>query len=109
VFQPHRFSRLQRFAGDLASALSAADRLFVAEVYPAFEAPIPGVTSALLMEELAARGRSDARRLPREKIADAVASAAVPGDGIVIMGAGDIGALAPLVAEKLRARHKIKS
>lgn len=104
VFQPHRYSRLERFAPDFASALLAADRILLAEVYPAFEAPRPGVTSALLLRELAARGRSDALLLRREEIASLAAAEAAPGDGIVVMGAGDIGSLIPLIAEKLKQR-----
>lgn len=104
VFQPHRYSRLERFAPDLAAALLAADRILLVEVYPAFETPRPGVSSALLLKELAARGRSDALLLGPAEIAPLLAAAAEKGDGIVVMGAGDVGSLAPRIAGELKGR-----
>jgi UDP-N-acetylmuramate--alanine ligase len=104
VFQPHRYTRLERFAPSLASALLAADRLILAEVYPAFEKPRPGIDSALLLKELVERGRGDALLLGREEIVERAVSSAQPGDAIVVMGAGDIGNLVPRIAERLKRK-----
>jgi UDP-N-acetylmuramate--alanine ligase len=52
VFQPHLYSRTRQFAGEFAAALTGADRVWLMDVYGAREAPIPGVTSALVADQL---------------------------------------------------------
>src|SRR5205823_12333529 len=47
AFQPHLFSRTRDFAADFGRALAGADAVFLAEIYPAREQPIAGVTSTL--------------------------------------------------------------
>ena len=98
VFQPHRYSRTRHFARALAESLLGADRIVLADLYPAFERPLPGVSSQLLLEVLASRGRDDARLLERPAIRELLEREAKPGDAVVIMGAGDIGSLAEELA-----------
>lgn len=50
AFQPHLYSRTRDFAPDFARALSEADEVVVLDIYPAREQPIPGVTSALILD-----------------------------------------------------------
>ena len=45
IFQPHRFSRTEKFAAEFAHELSQADHVFLLEIYAASEKPIPGTTS----------------------------------------------------------------
>ena len=45
-FQPHRYSRTHGIFRDFISAFHDADLLFVFEVYPAGEEPIPGATTS---------------------------------------------------------------
>lgn len=52
VFQPHLFSRTRDFAADFGQALSALDHLVLLPIYPAREAPIPGVHSSLIVEHI---------------------------------------------------------
>ena len=49
VFQPHRYSRTQALAADFAHAFTDADILVVTDVYPAGEAPRPGVSGKLVV------------------------------------------------------------
>jgi UDP-N-acetylmuramate--alanine ligase len=49
VFQPHRYSRTQALAADFAHAFTDADLLVVTDVYPAGEAPRPGVSGKLIV------------------------------------------------------------
>ena len=46
VWQPHMFSRTQRLLDDYATAFNHADSVIVTDIYPAREAPIPGVDGA---------------------------------------------------------------
>lgn len=100
LFQPHLFSRTEAFAAEFATALSAADAVVLTAIYPAREEPRPGVTSALVADQIAG-----ARYLPdHEAAARAVADLARPGDLVLTVGAGDVTALAPVILERLAAR-----
>jgi len=52
VFQPHRFSRLQRFWDDFLTAFDTADKLIVTDVYNASEEPVDEVNSLNFSKEL---------------------------------------------------------
>jgi UDP-N-acetylmuramate--alanine ligase len=52
VFQPHLFSRTQRLYKAFAAALAAADAVYLADIYPARELPIPGVSSQLIADQM---------------------------------------------------------
>ena len=93
VFQPHRFSRTARFRAAFAGALAPADRLFLLDVYPAGEAPVPGGTTADLLAEIAQGGGSPrVTHLPgrHPDVAAVVRPALEPGDWLAFVGAGDI-------------------
>ena len=93
VFQPHRFSRTARFTADFAGALGLADRLFLLDVYPAGEAPVPGGSTADLCAEIArAAGPPPTTHLPGRSpdVVAAVRAELQPGDWLVFVGAGDI-------------------
>jgi UDP-N-acetylmuramate--alanine ligase len=49
IFQPHLFSRTQDFAKGFADSLSRLDQVWLMDIYPAREKPIPGVTSDWLI------------------------------------------------------------
>src|SRR5438034_377368 len=53
LFQPHLYSRTRHLAREFGRALAAAEAVAVADVYPAREAPVPGVTGKLIVEALA--------------------------------------------------------
>ncbi|MEB3260300.1 MAG: UDP-N-acetylmuramate--L-alanine ligase [Cyanobacteriota bacterium] len=95
VFQPHRYSRTAQFLGEFARALALADRVIVAPLYSAGEAPIEGVSS----EALAAAVQAIAPSLPvqaassLDQLTDQVAALSEPGDLVLAMGAGDVNSL----------------
>jgi len=91
VFQPHLFSRTRDFARDFAKALRMADLAVVAPIYPAREAPIPGVTSDLIR----AAARREHWREPMlleslDEIPEYLDDYLESGDIVITMGAGDI-------------------
>ena len=90
AFQPHLFSRTRDFAADFADALSGADVLFLADIYPSREQPISGVTAALIAEPLRRSGHAPAWEGPRLAMAAALAAAAQRGDVVITVGAGDV-------------------
>ncbi|MCW5548684.1 MAG: UDP-N-acetylmuramate dehydrogenase [Opitutaceae bacterium] len=105
VFQPHRYSRTAQFKAEFASALAAADRLHLLEVYPAGEAPVPGGAGADL--HAAFGGAADGLPVTYHAGDDAglfraLAAEVRPGDVVAFIGAGDIDRKAHKWVESLR-------
>ena len=91
VVQPHRFTRLHSLFPEFCACMNDAGTVIVADVYPAGEAPIPGVNRDALVEGLRARGHRSVVPLPGpEHLAEMVLAIAKPGDFVVCLGAGNI-------------------
>jgi len=104
AFQPHLFTRTRDFREAFADALCGADSVFLAEIYPAREQPIPGITSDLVSESLRRVGRPVAWQGPRTELAEALAATVVDGDVVLMIGAGDITNTGPELRERLMSR-----
>lgn len=52
IFQPHLYTRTRDFASEFAEALSEADQVIMPEIYPAREAPIPGITTHTILDNV---------------------------------------------------------
>jgi UDP-N-acetylmuramate--alanine ligase len=105
VFQPHRYSRTQLLMDQFATAFSDADSIFVLDIYPASEQPIPGVTAEALAQQVIKLGGKTAVYLGSfAEAASAAASLAEEGDLIVTLGAGNISQLGPQILQQLQAR-----
>ncbi len=102
AFQPHLFSRTRDFAREFGAALAAADAVFLADIYPAREQPIPGVSSSLVADALVAAGGTLAWQGDRASLADALAGAVRDGDVVLTVGAGDITKTGSELLERLR-------
>ena len=101
AFQPHLFSRTRDFAGEFGSALAAADAVFLTEIYPAREQPIPGVTSDLVEAAMRTANGATPWRGERGALAEALAAAVEPGDVVLTIGAGDITRTGPELLRRL--------
>ena len=100
VYQPHRFTRLRALCDDFARELAAVDALVLLDVYPAGEASIAGVDSALLGAAIARRGVAAPPLYETPEAAvDSLAQLLQDGDVLVVQGAGDIDRLPPLLGE----------
>ena len=102
VFQPHRYSRTAHLLRDFGPALAAADEVVLTDIYPAGEDPMPGATLEVLADEI---GKSVARLhvVPRlEDVPAAVAGWSQPGDLVITLGAGTIGAVGDRILEEVR-------
>ena len=87
VFAPHTYSRTKSFFGDFARALSDFHSVFLTEIYPAREAPLPGVTSRALAEAMLAIGGT--AEMYNEASVLSYLDAEEP-DCLVLMGAGEL-------------------
>jgi len=102
VFQPHLYSRTRDFAAEFGAALEAADRARVLPIYPAREAPIEGVSSALITAAAPRVEAIDRDAAVRRAAEVAAARASEGGDTVVCyMGAGDVTDIAHEAARRL--------
>ena len=102
VFQPHLYSRTAVHGQALGQALAAADLVVVAPIYGAREAPMPGITSAVVIDAARAAGAETVAVADRAKLTGDVAARLEPGDLLLTMGAGDVTRVGP---EILAARR----
>ncbi len=102
AFQPHRYTRTRDLLPEFARTLATADEVVLTDIYPASEAPIPGVT----IEALAAAVTAE-RGTPVQVVHDlsalpaAVARLARAGDLVITLGAGSIGGTAARIVAAL--------
>ncbi|MGW0579133.1 UDP-N-acetylmuramate--L-alanine ligase [Streptomyces sp. NPDC002920] len=101
VFQPHLFSRTQELGKEMGASLALADASVVLDIYPAREDPLPGVTSALIVDAARAAGADVTPVHDKARVPAAVAGMAKPGDLVLTMGAGDVTDLGPLILDRL--------
>jgi UDP-N-acetylmuramate--alanine ligase len=105
IFQPHRYTRTLFLMDEFANSFQATDRVYVLDIYPAGEKPIPGVTSQRLVERMAELGFERARYAPSEEaVIQRVLEDLRPGDMILTVGAGSVGKIGDTLAEAIRGR-----
>ena len=91
VVQPHRYTRLANLFDGFCTCFNDADLVLVADVYPAGEAPLPGISRDGLVTGLRAHGHRNAQPLPAPReLAPMLRSLARPDDIVVCLGAGSI-------------------
>jgi UDP-N-acetylmuramate--alanine ligase len=91
VFQPHRYTRTQHLWDEFCRAFHLADVLLLADIYPAGEEAIPGITAETLAEAIARRGHRQVvyvgdLRAAAERLAKDVRE----GDVVLTLGAGSV-------------------
>ena len=88
IFQPHLYTRTRDFYNEFADSLSLFDEVWLLEIYPAREQPIPGVTSNLLADNMkpgVCKGI-----ISRSQVLDTVRSIKDDVQVLVTLGAGDL-------------------
>jgi UDP-N-acetylmuramate--alanine ligase len=107
VFQPHRYTRTQHLRQEFLTAFNQADVLFVLDIYPAGEPPIPGVTAEDLADGIRAHGHRNVTYLGgnRAEILQHLVDVVRPGDLVLTLGAGDVGQLGPELVRQLEGER----
>ena len=100
IFQPHLYTRTRDFYKDFADSLSLLDDIVIVDIYPAREKPIPGITSALIYDNL--RPGVQKQLCTKDEICDIVRQGGF--DVLVTLGAGDIEDYADEITEILRPK-----
>ncbi len=108
AYQPHLYTRTQKHLDEFAPALSGADLVVLTDIYPARENPIPGISSALIVERLEAQGVACGYVPSRHLLPRFVASIATKGDIVVGMGAGTIEFFAAGFLQELKRRKELR-
>jgi UDP-N-acetylmuramate--alanine ligase len=100
IFQPHLFSRTRDFIDDFATELSKFDELLVLAIYPARELPIEGINSEWLLDKINSKNK---KLVTKQHVVTEIkkSSAKI----IVMIGAGDIGALINTVVKELKQKE----
>ena len=102
AFQPHLYSRTRDFHADFGASVADADLVWITDVFPAREAPIPGVTGALVAEAAREAGAPDVRYHPSvDDLDQALVASLREGDVLLTLGAGSVESVGARVLERL--------
>ncbi|WP_437579163.1 UDP-N-acetylmuramate--L-alanine ligase [Sorangium sp. So ce887] len=105
AFQPHRHTRTRDLYDEFTRAFNQADVLLVTDIYPAGEAPIPGVTAERLVQSIREHGHHDARFVAdKADLPEALEQIVRPGDVVIALGAGDVNACVRELKARLEAK-----
>ena len=107
LFQPHRYSRTVSLAPMFGEAFEDADSVTIMDVYPAGEAPVPGVNGKTVVDAmLDADPRQQVAWMPhRREVVPYLGEKLADGDLVITMGAGDVTSIGPdLLAAFSRGR-----
>ena len=100
AFQPHRYSRTRDLFDEFTAVLSSADAVVLTDVYAAGEAPVLGADAKSLARSIRARGRLDPVVVgAASELRSVLADVLKDGDLLLLMGAGDIGAVCNELAQ----------
>ncbi len=102
AYQPHLVSRTRMYGVEMGQALSAADRVIVADIYLAREDTDPAITPALIID--AVEGPVASAGGPVSGLAELLIPDLRSGDMLLTLGAGDITTVGPAVIEALEAQ-----
>ncbi|MFQ6334815.1 UDP-N-acetylmuramate--L-alanine ligase [Methylophilus sp. 3sh_L] len=100
AFQPHRYTRTRDCFEDFVKVLSTVDALLLTEVYAAGESPIVAADTRSLIRAIRVNGKVEPRFVETtEELPAAILESVLPGDVVVVMGAGNIGSVAAKTRE----------
>lgn len=90
VFQPHTYTRTKALMDDFAEALTLADHVILADIYPARETDNLGISSEILKDKVNALGGKADYFDSFDKIENFLLEHCTQGDLVLTMGAGDV-------------------
>jgi UDP-N-acetylmuramate--alanine ligase len=109
LFQPHRYTRTQALAENFGKVLQAADLVFIADVYPASEQPIEGISGQTIVDAMKRHGDIPSTYLPNLATAHhAVGNALQPGDLLITLGAGNVHEAGSRIATDLKTLEEMR-
>jgi UDP-N-acetylmuramate--alanine ligase len=99
IFQPHLYTRTRDFAPKFAEALSLADEVLLLDIYPAREAPIPGITSEIILKDVTSAEKDICKKT---ELLDKIKGHKF--DVLLTAGAGDICNYLPQICATIKGK-----
>lgn len=99
IFQPHLFSRTSDFAKGFAQSLDLLDETILLDIYPAREKPVPGVSSALIFDQMCSKNKT---RCSLKQVIELINQKQF--EVLLTLGAGNIDILAEPIVEYLKKK-----
>ena len=104
VFQPHRYTRTLALGADFPPAFAGVAGVILAPVYAASEPPLEGGTSEDLLKHFRRQGRTPVELAQSlAQAAEFVAARWKSGDWVLVVGAGDVEDVGPMLKKRLEA------
>jgi UDP-N-acetylmuramate--alanine ligase len=109
MFQPHRYTRTLALKEEFGRAFDQADAVFIADVYPASEKPIPGVSGQMIVDAMRAHGHPHVEFQPSIRRIHQNAGVEIEdGDLVLSLGAGNIHEAGARLVSDLTARDRLR-
>lgn len=102
IFQPHLFTRTRDFAEGFSKSLSLADELFLMDIYPARELPIPGVSSDMLLNDITSPVKI---RCNKSDLMEKLERSSL--EVVATVGAGDIDTFVEPIKNLLKRKYEV--
>jgi len=101
IFQPHLFTRTRDFAKGFSESLSIADELFLMDIYPARELPIPGVDSDMVFKNVTSKVKN---RCSKSDLMQKLETTDL--ELVATIGAGDIDTFVEPIKKMLKQKYE---
>jgi UDP-N-acetylmuramate--alanine ligase len=102
AFQPHLFSRTRDFAEGFAAALDGLDEVFLLDIYPARELPMPGVTSDIIFSQMKLKNKL---LVAKNDLLTSLQNTDI--EVLLTLGAGDIDTLVEPIGQWLQQKYPL--
>lgn len=102
IFQPHLFTRTRDFAEGFSKSLSLADELFLMDIYPARELPIPGVDSDMIFKDITSQTKI---RCGKDDLLEKLKNSDI--EVLATVGAGDIDTFVEPILNMLTKKYEV--
>lgn len=96
IFQPHLYTRTRDFSAGFAQSLSLADEVFLLDIYPARELPLPGITSRTIFDQMSLEQKT---LCSKDEVMNLLRSTNI--EVLLTVGAGDIDTLVEPIKQQL--------
>lgn len=97
------FTRTRDFVEGFAQSLSLADEVWLLDIYPARELPLPGVTAKLIFDRLQVESK---KMVARDQVLEVLAKD-LDFNVLATIGAGDIDILVPGIKKLLEEKAHV--
>lgn len=104
AFQPHLYTRTRDFAQEFGKSLSLLDELYLLDIYPAREEPIPGIDATSIGQFVE---KTKITYCSKENLQEKIKLH--PNMIFITMGAGDIDRLVPQITKQLMQLYNAKN